>query len=257
MLRKIFRWLLAILIPLVLFFGAVLLFPKTEAQQELKASTRTPIRQIDSLFYAQRFADYEKEFGKKKVLLPGFELQTLLALSYYPELRDVEIHFLYKKALIPLSSRPYLPSMFKPRDQWVYRIIVSSESMQSMDPILLKNLPFNAQVGILAHELGHTLHYQKYGFWQMMKFAILYAFNGKFRATHERSTDEQVIYHSLGWQLFDYAKFVRTDPTTIEGYESSKDFLDKNYLTPAEVIEVMNRVPNYGAAPAVTTPAPY
>ncbi|MFN7118314.1 MAG: hypothetical protein ACK4TA_16050 [Saprospiraceae bacterium] len=257
MLRKILRWLLAILLPFALLIGAILIFPKIEAQQELKPSTRTPIRQIDSLFYAQRFVDYKKEFGKKKVLLPGFELQTLLALSYYPELRDVEIQFIYKKAWIPLSSRPYLPSMFQKRDKWIYRIIVSSESAAGMEPILLKNLPFNAQVGILAHELGHTLHYQKYGFWQMLKFALLYAFDADFRATHERSTDEQVVYHSLGWQLFDYAKFVRTDPSTVAGYESSKDFLDKYYLTPANVMEVMNQVPNYGAAPVTTPPPPY
>lgn len=257
MLRKILRWLLAIVVLLVLFIGAVLIFPAIEAQQEPMPSKRTPIRQIDSLYYAQRFDDYEKEFGKKKVLLPGFELQTLLALSYYPELRDVEVHFLYEKAWIPLSSRPKALSMFNKRDKWIYQVIVSSKSTESMDPILMKNLPFNAQVGILAHELGHTLHYQEYGFWQMLKFALLYAFDSKFRAVHERSTDEQVIYHSLGWQLFDYAKFVRTDPSTIQHYEASKDFLDQYYLTPMEIMEVMNRLPNYGVAPSAATPAPY
>lgn len=257
MLRKIFRWLLAILILLALFVGAVLLFPKIEAKQDLKPATRTPIRQIDSLFQAQHLAAYITEFGNKKELLPGFELQTLIALSYYPELKDVEIHFLYEKAWIPLSSRPAFASMFKKKDEWVYNVIVSSKSTDMMEPILLKHLPFNAQVGILAHELGHTLHYQKYGFWQMLKFAILYAFDSSFRATHERSTDAQVIYRSLGWQLFDYAKFTRTDPSTIQSYEASKDFVDKYYLTPAEIIQVMNELPQYGAAPSTNPPAPY
>jgi hypothetical protein len=255
MLRTILRWLLVILFFLAIFVAGVLLFPRVKAQQNLTLSTRTPIRQIDSLFYAQRFADYKKEFGKKKVLLPGFELQTLLALSYYPELRDVEIHFVYQKALIPLSSRPAALTMFRKRDRWVYRIIVSSESLKSMEPILLKNLPFNAQVGILAHELGHTKHYHQYGFWQMLKFAILYAFDGNFRATHERSTDQQVIYHSLGWQLFDYATFVRTDSTTVENYESAKSFLDKTYLMPMDILEVMSQLPNYGSP--TPAPAPY
>lgn len=257
MLRKILRWLLAILLPLALFVAGVLLFPNVEAQQKLTLSTRTPIRQIDSLFYAQRLEDYKKEFGKKKVLLPGYELQTLLALSYYPELRDVEIHFLYKKAFIPLSSRPHAPTLFGKREKWVYRVIVSSQSMESMDPILLKNLPFNAQVGILAHELGHTLHYQQFDFWQVLKFALLYAFDSNFRAIHERSTDAQVVYHSLGWQLFDYATFVRTDPSTIKHYESSKDFIDKFYLMPMEIMQVMDQVPNYGSPTPTTPPAPY
>ena len=257
MLRKILRWLLAILLPIALFVAGVLIFPKVKEQQTLVPSTRTPIRQIDSLFYAQRIEAYKEEFGKKKVLLPGYELQTLLALSYYPELREVEINFLYEKAFIPLSSRPYFPTMFGKRDKWVYNVIVSSESIKSMETILLKNLPFNAQVGILAHEIGHTLHYQQYGFWQMLKFALLYAFDADFRATHERSTDAQVVYHSLGWQLFDYAKFVRTDPSTLESYESSKGFIDKFYLTPADIMQVMSEMPNYGSPTPDTPPAPY
>lgn len=252
---RVMRIIGFILLPLAIFIAAVLIFPKVEAQQKLLAAERTPRRQLDSIFYAQRLADLRRDFGENKELLPGFELQNLLALSYYPELKGVKMQFVYKNTFIPLSSRPDALTMFGKREKWVYRVIVSSKSAESMEPILLKHLPFDAQVGILAHEIGHTAHYQPYNFWQMAKFAILYAVDTDFRAIHERSTDEIVIYHGLGWQLFDYAKFVRTDPTTTEHYQSSKDFIDKFYLTPTDILSVMSRVPIYGNGTAV--PAPY
>lgn len=252
---RVMRIIGFILLPLAIFIAAVLIFPKVEAQQKLVAAERTPRRQLDSIFYAQRLAELRKEFGENKDLLPGFELQNLLALSYYPELKGVKMQFVYRNALIPLSSRPNALTMFGKKEEWVYRVIVSSASTESMEPILLKNLPFDAQVGILAHEMGHTAHYQQYNFWQMAKFALLYAFDTHFRAIHERSTDETVIYHGLGWQLFDYAKFARTDPSTAEHYKASKDFIDKYYLTPANILSVMSHVPIYGNGSAV--PAPY
>lgn len=252
---RVLRVIFYILLPIGVFIAAVLIFPKVEAQQQLIPAERTPRRQLDSIFYAQRIKDLHREFGQNKELLPGYELQNLLALSYYPELKGVKMQFLYKKTLIPLSSRPYAAAMFSPKKDWIYRVIVSSASTESMEPILLKNLPFDAQVGILAHELGHSVHYQPYSFWQVAKFALLYAFDSNFRAVHERSTDETVVYHGLGWQLFDYAKFVRTAPSTKEHYETSKDFIDKYYLTPTEILSVMSRVPSYGNGSGV--PAPY
>ncbi len=248
MIKKILRPLLFFVLGIAVFFGAVLLFPKIEPKQQLEASKIMPVRQLDSLYWAMQIDELQKEFGNNKTLLPGFELQTLLALRYFPELKDVRINFVYKKALIPLSSRPNLFTMFGNRKNWEFRVIVSSKSMESMEPILLKNLPFDAQVAILAHELGHTLHYQQYGFWQLLKFGLMYALNSDFRATHERSTDEQVIYHSLGWQLFEYAEYVRTDPSAAANYESSKDFLDKYYMTPMEIMQVMTTIGSYGMA---------
>ncbi|MDX1942035.1 MAG: hypothetical protein SFU99_15845 [Saprospiraceae bacterium] len=248
MIKKIFRFLLFLLLVLVLFFGAVFIFPKIEPKQTLGISKIMPVRQLDSLYWAMQIETLRKEFGNRKTLVPGYELQTLLALRYFPELKDVRVNFVYKKAVIPLSSRPNLFTMFGNRKNWEFRVIVSNKSLDSMEPILLKNLPFDAQVAILAHELGHTKHYQKYGFWQLLKFGLMYAINSEFRAIHERSTDETVIYQGLGWQLFEYAKFVRTDPTTIKGYEASKDFLDKNYMTPADIMEVMTHINTYGLA---------
>lgn len=245
MIKKLLRTALLFFAGLILILALAYIFPTVQAPQNLTVAPVPPQRDLDSLFFAMQMDSLKIKFGNRKILPQGYELQTLVALSYFPELKDVRINFRYKKAFIPLSSRPNLFSMLASKKNWEYRVIVSSESIESMEPILLKNLPFNAQVGILAHELAHTAHYQQYNFWQLLKFGMRYTLDSKFRALHERSTDEKVVYQGLGWQLLDYAKFIRTDPTTVQHYEASKDFLDKNYLKPAEVLEVMSRIPGY------------
>lgn len=246
MFKKILRTLLFILLGVLVLIGATLLIPKAEAQQQLTPSEIMPVRQFDSLYWAMQREILQKEFGEHKTLLPGFELQCLLALRHFPELKDARIRFVYQKALIPLASRPAFFSLFGKRSRREYRIIVSKDSGQAMEPILLKNLPFDAQVAILAHELGHAAHYEQLSTWGLFKFGLLYLVSADFRARHERSTDERVIYHALGWQLFEYARYVRTAPDAVSQYEAMQEFLDSTYLTPSDILEALGRVPIYG-----------
>lgn len=246
MLKKILRYFLFILLGLALFLAAVYFIPQVDAEQDLSTTNIMPVRELDSLYWSMQKDVLLKEFGNRKTLIEGYELQCLLALRYFPGLKNTRINFVYRDALIPLSSRPDLLTMFGKRDKWEFRVIVSSKSNASMESILLKNLPFDAQVAILAHELAHTYHYQQYNFWQLLKFGMKYAIDADFRKAHERSTDRMVIYRSLGWQLFEYAEYVRTAPKAKENYEASKEFLDSHYLTPTEVIETMSQINAYG-----------
>lgn len=246
MFKKILRVSLFILLGMGLFLAAVYLIPQVDARQELAVSEVMPVRELDSLYWAMQRDVLLQEFGNRKTLPEGYELPCLLALRYFPELKNVRINFVHREALIPLSSRPNLLTMFGKRDQWEFQVIISSKSTTAMNPILLKNLPFDAQVAILAHELGHTLHYQQYNFWQLLKFGMKYAIDADFRKMHERATDAVVIYRSLGWQLFEYAEYVRTAPQAKAHYEASKAFLDAHYLTPTEVLETMSQINAYG-----------
>ena len=112
------------------------------------------------------------------------------------------------------------------------------------DPILLRSLPFDAQVGILALELGHVVYYDNLNVFAFGKWGLKYLFDDEFRATHERTTDLMPLYHGLGSQIYQYAYFVRHDPTCKSFYEAGKDFMDKYYLTDKEIQATMQ---NYGS----------
>lgn len=63
--------------------------------------------------YVPKYDSLLKEFGKNKILPVGYELQALIALSHFPELRDVKIRFIMKPSYIPLTSQPNLWTVFK------------------------------------------------------------------------------------------------------------------------------------------------
>jgi hypothetical protein len=65
----------------------------------------------------------------------------------------------------------------------------------------------------------------------------MYLLSDDFRATHERSTDVMPVYHGLGSQIYQYAYFVRYDPSCREFYENGKEFMDKYYLTDKEILK--------------------
>ena len=181
--------------------------------------------------YEQSIDGLISELGYRKELPEGFELQTLLALRHYPELKNTNIKFIVKKAFIPLASRPSMISLLRKRDQRTYRVIISDESLPQMESVLLKNLPFNAQVAIIGHELAHAAEYETLNSYQLSAVGLLY-FCGSYRAVMEKGTDTRTIEHGLGWQLLEYAEHVRKVSSS---NERQIDFMDKFYMNPDEI----------------------
>jgi hypothetical protein len=235
------------LLGLIALMSIIFFFIEVEPQQKLVQVGVAAPRTLDSLAEAQHLEDLRVLYGEGKDLPEGYELQALLALSRFPEIQDLRIRFRVEKAFVPIASRPHFPSMFRSKGKWVYDIIISNKSADFFEPILFHNLSFNAQVGILAHELSHCIHYRDYNLLQMLKFGWLYLVSGNFRATHERSTDEQAVYHGFGRQLYDYAWFVRYDSTTAASYREDAAYVDRFYLRPHEVEQLMRSLAMYDA----------
>jgi hypothetical protein len=225
--------ILCILILIVLLFVAVIIQDvdpsqvPTVAQHSFADTLANRSYDLDSL---------RRLIGENKGLPPGFETAAAIAFSAYPELRDVEIKMLLANGGAPMESRPEISTLFGPRKNRRYVVLLSNERPSYYEPILLRSLPFDAQVGILAHELGHIVYYHQLNTLQIGKWGLNYLLDDEFRATHERTTDLTPIYHGLGSQIYQYAYFVRKDSTCIALYESGKDFMDKFYMTDEELI---------------------
>lgn len=189
--------------------------------------------------YMEKVDSLKVLYGKNKILPKGHELQALLALSHYPELRDVHIEFVQTETMIPLSSRPKVFTKMKSPEQHKYLVVISTKSTASLEKVLLKNLPFNAQVGVLGHELGHTVFYLNKGFFDVLRIGISYLFPG-YRETFEKDTDRRTINHGLGYQLHSWAQFIR-DKDDKEKRGEGDSFLDKYYLTPTQIKAAMER----------------
>lgn len=181
-------------------------------------------------------------YGKRKNLPKGYEIQALLALSHYPELKDVRVDFVLRKSNFPMQSLPRIKSMLRRKKKWVYRVLISTEGSNThFDFVRLKNLPFDAQIAILGHELCHAVYYQNMNAFQMIKYAVCYS-NSKFKNKNEQGTDIGLIRHGLGWQLLTYSKHVRTPK---ERFYPDYAFVDESYLNPDRVAEEMRKLGMY------------
>ncbi|MEL6274078.1 MAG: hypothetical protein AAFU03_03085 [Bacteroidota bacterium] len=179
------------------------------------------------------------EWGKNKFIPAAIRLPALLALRQYPELKDKKVVFHYAPAAIPLSSRPSPGSVFQHANNRTYNVFVSSKSDPGLEPILIHSLPFDSQVAILAHELGHSLFYTQLTGLQIAKFGMDYALKAETRAIHEKGTDSLVVYRGLGLPLYEYATWVRSPVMMGENYIEDEAWVDQFYLKPGEIKEMM------------------
>ncbi|QNL22422.1 hypothetical protein HZR84_10880 [Hyphobacterium sp. CCMP332] len=189
-----------------------------------------------------KLKDLKSKFGRNKGIPKKYELQILLALSHYPQLNDVSIEFIEKKVFAPLSALPSVPSMISPLTNRKYRVIISLKSTIEMERILLKNLPLNAQVGVIGHELAHILDYDQRSFSELLAVAINYGVNPAYHAWYEKKTDLRAIENGLGWELYAYSKYVRT----IFGSEEREvNLSDDFYLHFNEILYEMQKTDLY------------
>jgi len=224
----------AIIISPLLLLAALVLVQKVDPLQ--KVPDIVPYDFPDSLAnYSWNLDSIKAVIGANKGLPPGYELAAAIAYSAYPELKDVKIDMVLVDKGAPMESNFDLWTMFVPgKKNRLYKILLL-EAEVPYDPILMKNLPLDAQVGILAHELGHVFYYHERNLLKIGKWGLKYINDPQFLALHERSTDMMPVYHGLGSQIYQYAYFVRNDPSCQELYARSKYFMDTYYMTEKEL----------------------
>jgi len=111
--------------------------------------------------YESRLETLRAIYGKNKTIPASYELAALIALSHYPELKEVEIDFVVENKRAPIASWPAIGSLLGRKKNRRYRVFISEDPKWGSSPALLKNMSFNAQIGALGHELAHTVHFEK------------------------------------------------------------------------------------------------
>jgi hypothetical protein len=187
--------------------------------------------QVDSLM---------DQYGNKKTFVNEFIEPTLIALSYFPELKDVKIKFKYSEEATTMAARPVPLSLFSRR-----KYVVLINDKQGFQGIFLKNVPFNAQIGLIAHELAHIADYQRYNLWGVLGIYFRYS-SKEHKPLFEKEIDKATIERGLGWQLYDWATYsMVTDTTATDRY---RKFKRKNYIKPERIRERISFLSKYGSA---------
>lgn len=185
----------------------------------------------------------EENFGRNKIIPNEYKYPILVALSYFPELKDISIKFIIQPSRLGFASRPDWTSAFKKERDFL--IIISSSSKKVPSELLFKNLPINAQIGIIGHELSHTVFYQHKNLTSIISIGIKYLIS-TYRVKFENDTDKEAIRRGLGWQLLEFATYCRKHPKVPQALIS---WLDKFYLNPSKIVEEMKKNPEYNLSP--------
>lgn len=211
-------------------------------------------------FVPQNFSPEEIEvlrrgFGNNKEIPPQFELPILIALSYYPELRDIKIHFKVKRNRSPLMSMPGIWSaIFSQPEHRTYFVIISSHPERFLEHIQFSKLPLNAQVGVMGHELSHVSEFTQRGFFGLVGI-FLGSFSGKWVDHFEYQTDRLTIDHGLGYQLLSWSQTVRSrlhiskwfgvDEIDFKAMEELDQSNRERYMNPSTIRSIMASHPLY------------
>ena len=176
----------------------------------------------------------KEDWGLKKFFPSLYEVAALKALSHYPELKQANIRIISRRhSFFLYSSRPSFTSLFRSPGQRKYLVFIQEEAKSSVvKKALLRNLPLDAQVGVLGHEFAHIADYTKRNMLSLLLLALLY-FLPFFRKKLERSIDCSVIQHGLRNELYIFASYLRS----IRGFIEDNKWIEKYYLQPEEILK--------------------
>lgn len=205
-----------------------------------RAQNMLPSRNLERCNYSEQLEELKNRYGQNKKLPGDFELPCLIALSHYPELADVNIEFVYKKIATTMAARPRLNMLFRKRKNREYRIFINTDSAR-VKGVLLHQVPFNAQVGIIGHELAHIMDYESKSVGRLVKTGIRYLSKG-FRSRMEKETDMAAIKRGFGWQLYSFTDFLFTCKDVPEAYLKYKQ---KVYYSPEDFLILLNGLDQY------------
>ncbi len=171
-------------------------------------------------------------YGRHKHFIKEYELQSLLALSYYPELANTAIRFKYRRINSSAQTTMTLGSIFKKAGK-KYIIYLNKDTART--GMILSDAPFEAQIAVLGHELSHVTDFKSRGFFDLALFALRYLFV-KQSTKIERSTDKNTIEHGLGWPLYQWAEYFINKSNANKHYRKMRQ---RKYLHPYEILAYM------------------
>ena len=245
----IFKFIIVGILALILIVGIIILFSNVKPGQNLVWDDETIIsRNLDSEWYAAKYDSLKTAFGgNTKALLAGYELQCLIALSQYPELKEVNISFEFAKISAPLESNFDFTTLHKNAKNRKYRILISDDSTSFFKDVLFDKMNFDTQIALLTHELGHTVYYHQLNLFQIGRWGLNYLLSDEFQQKHESDTDRMVIYKGLGWQQFESAAFFTRffNDGKIDIDLNSTEVDNGNYLSPTGVLKEMQNIAAY------------
>jgi hypothetical protein len=170
-------------------------------------------------------------------------------LRFYPNMQVKTILVKYKKSTSIAKVKPTFSSLFKAPNQRVYKVFFSESSKSTLDSVLLKNLSFNSQLGLIANQISIIEDISTSGFFNCVGW---YFKQLSLRKKNKLAKDAQLktVEMGLGHQLLSLNKEIE-EKLVIDNWQSTKGYkhyakhIKNNLLKPNQIADFIKDMPVY------------
>ncbi|MDD7885427.1 hypothetical protein [Flavivirga sp. 57AJ16] len=166
-----------------------------------------------------------------------------IALSFYPELKEVPIEFKLTRKMSSsvMKAQPKLGSLFKKRNKRNYVILISRHFDIQNRKFHTRSIPQNVLIGWLGHELGHVMDYQNRSGLNLIRFGLCYLFSESFVIKAEQTADHYAIRHHMKDYILETKNYILSHTGLSDRY---KEKIKRLYTSPEQVLEFVNEKMN-------------
>jgi hypothetical protein len=170
-------------------------------------------------------------------------------LSFFPNLlcKNIIVDYAFSKHVV--RTKPRMLSVFKAPNQRTYKVTFSKSTASTMDSVMIQNLAFNSQIGLIANQIAIIEDLSTGGFFNFLKF-YGERLTAKGKNKMYRDAEERVLELGLGHQLLSYnIEFIeklRIDKwQSTQGYDTYIRFYRNRPMKPETVRNFVIDLPVY------------
>jgi len=170
-----------------------------------------------------------------KIIPESIKDEVKIALSHYPELKDIPIEFRFKENIKKsfMQAQPKFSGIFKNKKKRSYFIMITENFHIENESFTISEVPSEVLIGWIGHELGHIMDYQERSGLNLIGFGISYLTSHKFIKVAERSADTFAVSHGMGDYILATKDFILNHAHLSKVY---KDRIRRLYLSPEEIL---------------------
>jgi hypothetical protein len=187
--------------------------------------------------YRQEFITYQNKTIPLEIYDP-----VKKALEFFPELKEVQISFELKDKISGsvMQAQPKIFSLFvDAKEKRKYRIKITKELDFGDQIVPIEDIPNDALVGWIGHELGHIMDYLNRSSVNMMHFGAKYLLSREKVVDAELTADGYAISCGLGYQILANKNYILNN----EGFEKEyKDKIRNLYMSPEQILSLMEEI---------------
>lgn len=179
--------------------------------------------------------------GQNKQIPAVIENNILKALSFYPELKNTAISFIFKASIKTsvMQAQPVFATLLGKRKNRRYRINISKQFRLIHSQMPIEQIPDDVMIGWIGHELGHILDYEGRSNTGMIRFGYRYYFHSSYVKQAEMVADSLAVERGMGNYIVATKRFILDHAELPQAY---KDKIRKLYLSPDVIVEQVKKL---------------